>query len=81
MVRPGSDTSADGTHKAVAMGPGLGIVRLMTYDEALAVAAGVDDPDDYLEVVNDMLLLRWRDGALVVRGGPIVEAVRRRAHP
>lgn len=38
----------------------------MTYDEALEIAAAMDDPDEYLQVVGDLLALRWSDGAPVV---------------
>ncbi len=38
----------------------------MTYDEALAIAATVDDPDDYLDVVNDLLASHWTDGTPVI---------------
>lgn len=42
----------------------------MTYDDALHLAAALDDPDDYLDVVNDLLALRWTDGTAFVEVQP-----------
>lgn len=38
----------------------------MTIDDALALAAELDDPDDYLAAVTDLLSLRWTDGSRIV---------------
>lgn len=38
----------------------------MTYDDALALAAELDDPDDYLDAVNDLLQMCWSDGTPLV---------------
>jgi MoxR-like ATPase len=43
----------------------------MDYDDALAMAAETSEtPEDFVEVVNALLALRWLDGRRVVTGTP-----------
>lgn len=39
----------------------------MTYNDTLALAAQfADDPDDWLDIVNQLLTIRWADGTPLV---------------
>ena len=60
--------SIQGTRENLTEARGLCAASIpMTYNDTLALAAQfADDPDDWLDIVNQLLTIRWADGTPLV---------------